>query len=133
MDTIHVVGAAICRDGLCLVAQRGPKQSLAGKWEFPGGKIEPGESPQVALVREIEEELGLAIHVGHALGSGEVAVNGRKVVLDVYAATVLAGELELLEHAQVVWARPEELAGFDWAEADVPSVDPVAAWLRGRA
>lgn len=130
MDTIHVVGAAIRRDDRCLVAQRGPQQSLAGKWEFPGGKIEPGELPEAALKREIEEELGLAIAVGHALGNAEVIAGGRRVVLEVYAATVVAGTIELREHAQAAWARADELDAFDWAEADVPIVPSVAAWLR---
>lgn len=130
MDTIHVVGAAICSEGRCLIAQRGPRQSLAGKWEFPGGKIEPGELPEAALRREIEEELGLTIHVGPALGKAEVAAGARWVVLEVYAASILAGTLELREHAQAVWATAEELADFDWAEADVPIVAPVAQWLR---
>lgn len=130
MQTIHVVGAAIASDGRCLVAQRGPRQNLAGKWEFPGGKIEPGESPEAALEREIEEELGLTIHVGHALGKAEVMAGERRVVLEIYAASILAGTFELREHAQAVWASADELAAFDWAEADVPIVPPVAAWLR---
>ena len=131
MEPIHVVGAAIVRDGRCLVAQRGPSQTLAGKWEFPGGKIERGESAQAALQREILEELGLTIQVGRALGQGEALANGRKVVLEVYAATLLVGEVQLSEHAQVVWAPATELVGFDWAEADVPIVARVREWMTG--
>src|SRR6478735_1015924 len=110
MSALHVVGAAIIRDGRCLVAQRGPTMSLAGKWEFPGGKVEPGEEPRAALVREIDEELGLQISAGDLLGSGSAPVGGRVVELDVYAATILSGTLVLLEHAQVSWATSEELS-----------------------
>jgi 8-oxo-dGTP diphosphatase len=131
VKTIQVVGAAIAQDGRCLVAQRGPSQNLAGKWEFPGGKIEAGESPQAALRREIFEELGLTIAVGHSLGQGEVVSTGRRIVLEVYTAALEAGSVELREHAQVVWATATELSNFDWAEADVPIVASVARWLRG--
>jgi 8-oxo-dGTP diphosphatase len=130
MRTIHVVGAAIVQAGRCLVAQRGPNQNLAGKWEFPGGKVEPGESPDVALAREIQEELGLEILVGQKLGRGVVTSSASQVVLDVYRAAVLAGEIDLREHAQTRWVSAAELDGFDWAEADVPIVAPVASWLR---
>lgn len=130
MRTIHVVGAAIVRGGRCLVAQRGPDQNLAGKWEFPGGKVEPGEAPRAALAREIEEELGLQILVGQKMGRGVVISADSQVVLEVYGAAVLAGELELREHAQARWASAAELDAFDWAAADVPIVAPVASWLR---
>lgn len=133
MDVIRVVGAAIVQGDRCLVAQRGPSQSLAGKWEFPGGKIEAAESPQAALRREIFEELGVVIAVGHALGTGQVVSNGRRVVLEVFAASIESGAIELREHSQVIWAAASELVGFDWAEADVPIVEPVAQWMSGSA
>lgn len=130
MSSIHVVGAAITQGHRCLVAQRGPHGSLAGKWEFPGGKVEPGESPSAALAREIAEELGLEIRVGELLGSGTATVGTRLIALDVYAAAVTAGSLSLREHAQITWATADDLPNFDWAEADVPCLAPVAAWLR---
>lgn len=133
MKLVHVVGAAILEAGKCLVAQRAARMSLAGKWEFPGGKVEPGEAAQVALVREIREELGLSVRVGQLLGSGSAPVGDTLIRLDVYAAWILEGSLQLKEHAQVVWATAEELPQFDWADADVPSVASVAAWLRSHA
>jgi 8-oxo-dGTP diphosphatase len=107
--------------------------SLAGKWEFPGGKVEAGESPRAALVREIAEELGLQIEAGQLLGSGSATAGARLIALDVYAASIVSGEVALREHAQVVWATADELGGFDWADADVPCIAMVQSWLRSRA
>lgn len=133
MSLIHVVGAAIIRDDTCLVAERGPSMRLAGQWEFPGGKVEQGESPRAALAREVLEELGLEIEVGVFLGSGEAPLGQRHVQLDVFAATVRGGSLTLREHARVAWAKAAELGGFAWAEADVPIVPAVAEFLRQRS
>jgi 8-oxo-dGTP diphosphatase len=104
--------------------------SLPGKWEFPGGKVEPDEAPALALAREIAEELNLRIAVHQLLGSGMATVGSHVVTLDVYAATITAGTLALREHAEIVWATADDLARFDWAEADIPSLGAVAAWLR---
>jgi 8-oxo-dGTP diphosphatase len=130
MVPLHVVGAAIIQDQKCLVAQRGPSMSLAGKWEFPGGKVESGEQPTAALSREVKEELGLAICVGPLLGVGSATVGSRLVSLDVYAATITSGTLSLREHAQISWSTSDELGNFDWAEADVPCIQCVQKWLR---
>jgi 8-oxo-dGTP diphosphatase len=104
--------------------------SLAGKWEFAGGKVEPGEPPAAALVREIAEELGLQIEVAQLLGSGSAAVGHHLINLDVYAATITDGTLSLREHAQVAWASADDLPHFDWAEADIPCLPHVQEWLR---
>lgn len=133
VNILRVVGAAIVSGERCLVAQRGPKMSLASKWEFPGGKVELGEPPRVALAREIFEELGLHVTVAEQLGTGSANAGARVVVLDVYVATITSGTLALSEHAQAKWATAAELAAFDWAEADVPIVPAVARWLRSRA
>lgn len=130
MTAVHVVGAAIFQAGKCLVTQRGPGMSLPGKWEFPGGKVEAGESPEAALSREIAEELGVAVQVHELLGTGTAMAGTKRITLDVYAASVLSGTLVLREHAHAVWANAEELSGFDWAEADIPSLAAVAARLR---
>ena len=132
MSAIRVVGAAIVREGACLVVQRGPGMSLAGKWEFPGGKVEVGESAPGALAREILEELGLEIVVGEHLGTGRATVGVKRIVLEVYGATIAGGSLELREHSSAVWASAEQLRAFDWAEADIPSVPNVSQWLRSR-
>jgi 8-oxo-dGTP diphosphatase len=129
-DAIHVVGAAIVQSNKCLVTQRGPGMNLPGKWEFPGGKVERGESSPAALAREILEELGLDIVVGELLGTGTAKLGAKVVQLDVYAATIAGGTLTLHEHAQALWVSAEELLAFDWAEADIPSVPKVSEWLR---
>ncbi|MES1186961.1 MAG: (deoxy)nucleoside triphosphate pyrophosphohydrolase [Myxococcales bacterium] len=130
MPPLHVVGAAITQGHQCLIAQRGPHGSLAGKWEFPGGKVEPGESPTAALAREIAEELGFEISVGQFLANGTAMVGTRVISLDVYAASITAGGVVLREHAQIAWVSADELPSYDWAEADIPCLAPVAAWLR---
>jgi 8-oxo-dGTP diphosphatase len=130
VTTIHVVGAALFRDQRCLVAQRSASMLLPGKWEFPGGKVEPGEAPEAALAREIHEELGLHVQVGPFLARGTAsAKDQRPIALDVYAAHIVTGTLVLREHAQVQWASADELSGFDWAEADIPIFPAVRAHL----
>lgn len=104
--------------------------SLAGKWEFPGGKVEADESAPDALAREIFEELGVVIVVGALLGTGTANVGTKVVRLDVYAATLVSGSIVLREHSEVRWATADELNDFDWSEADVPSLPKVTEWLR---
>jgi 8-oxo-dGTP diphosphatase len=130
---IEVVAAAIAHAGRCLIAERGPTMTLAGKWEFPGGKVEPGESPEAALRREIREELGVDIDVAERLGTGSARVGDKVIRLDVYAAFLRGGEPSLSEHSRIAWVSADELSSYDWAEADVPSVPAVAAWLRTRS
>lgn len=127
---LHVVGAAILRDAECLVVQRAGAMSSPLKWEFPGGKVEIGETPEAALRREILEELALEIEVGDQLGRGTVPGSRGGIVLDVYRATLTGGQLELREHRRGRWLGAEELGTLDWAAADVPVVPAVAALLR---
>jgi 8-oxo-dGTP diphosphatase len=127
-----VVGAAILRDGRCLVTQRGPDMSMPGKWEFPGGKVEPGERPEVALARELEEELGLRAEIGDCLGRGESIAGARRIVLDVYVAEAELDSLQLREHSRLRWSSEEELLGLDWPEADFPVLAAVRARLAPR-
>ena len=119
---LRVVGAAIVRNGCCLVAQRGD----TGKWEFVGGKVEPGETPRQALVREIDEELGVAITVGDHAGCG----HAEGVMLDVYFATLVAGEPVAREHRALRWSSADQLDQLDWAAPDIPVLPAVAARLR---
>lgn len=132
-DALKVVGAAILRGGTCLVTQRGPDGgSAAGQWEFPGGKVEPGEDPRAALEREVREELSLEIETGAWLGRGEHPDGERMIALDVYAATVVAGTLRLTEHRRHGWFRAEEIDGLDWAAADRPVLPALKRLLSSR-
>ncbi len=118
---LEVVGAAILKDGACLVTQRGPlAASEALKWEFPGGKVEAEEAPRAALVREIREELAVEIEVGAWLGRGEHRGDAGTIGLDVYTARIVSGEIHLAEHYRCGWFRAEEIDTLDWAAADRP-------------
>lgn len=122
---VAVVGAVIVRDGLVLCARRGPGGATGGLWEFPGGKIEPGEAPEAALEREILEELGCRVRVGEEVTTTRHAYDALVVTLSTYWCEVVAGEPEPSEHEEVVWLAPAELGGLAWAPADVPAVDLV--------
>ncbi len=120
-----VIGVAVIRDGMVLAALRtGP----VGGWEFPGGKVEPCETDHVAGVRELREELGLEVMLGESLGLG-VPINDR-FVLRVYAAELIAGEPEPLEHAEVRWVGAADLDGLDWLPADRPFLPAVRDRLK---
>lgn len=124
---INVVGAVIVRDGLVLCAQRGPSGSLAGLWEFPGGKIETGETAREALVREIEEELACVVLVGNQVKVTTHEYDFGIVTLTTFYCTITQGEPILREHAAAAWLPPEELHTLEWAPADVPAVATIQA------
>ncbi|AZI59376.1 (deoxy)nucleoside triphosphate pyrophosphohydrolase [Nakamurella antarctica] len=126
-ENVVVVGAAVIRDGAVLAARRTYPQSLAGKWELPGGKVEPGESDKSALVREMHEELGMAVEVGEQIGD-DVALDVEKI-LRVYRVTLLAGEPLLTEHDEVRWLRADQLGEVDWLPGDVVVLPALAAAL----
>lgn len=119
---IRVVGAAIMRDGTVLCAQRGCTKSLAGYWEFPGGKIEVHETPQQALQREIEEELRCEITVGHELCTTRYAYDFGTIELTTFLCHLTEGEPHLTEHREVRWLSPDHLHELDWAPADREAV-----------
>ncbi len=131
---LWVVGAAILHQGTCLATRRGPQDRLAGKWEFPGGKLEPGETAVAALQREIKEELDLDIAVGEWLARGRTPLDGdREIYLDVFVCRWLDGTLTLRDHDDFKWCGPDALARLDWAAADVPIWPVVAERLRNRS
>jgi 8-oxo-dGTP diphosphatase len=120
---IHVACAIIERAGLVLAAQRSAAMALPLKWEFPGGKIDAGESPEECLRREIVEELGVHVQVGRPLAPATHHYPAFTVTLHPFVCSIESGELTLHEHAAVTWLRPEELSTLDWAEADLPVID----------
>lgn len=119
MAVKDVVGAMIERDGLVLLAQRACAD-LNGKWEFPGGKVEHGETHEAALTREIDEELGIEIVVGSRVGSHEFSVRDKAYCLHVYWATITAGEPQADEHHALTWVALDQLVTYDLAPADIP-------------
>jgi 8-oxo-dGTP diphosphatase len=123
--TIEVVGAVIVRDGLVYCVQRGPDASLPGMWEFPGGKIEPGEDEATALTREIREELLCEVKVGHKVTTTAHEYDFGIVRLTTYFCDLIAGEPSLTEHAAELWLRPEQLNDLAWAPADVPAIEDI--------
>jgi 8-oxo-dGTP diphosphatase len=113
-----VVGAAIVRGGRVLAARRMAPASAAGRWEFPGGKVEPGETEAESLVREIVEELGVRVTVLGWL-AGEQPI-GARYVLRVGLASLDDGEPTPTEHDQVRWLSADELDDVDWLDGDRP-------------
>jgi 8-oxo-dGTP diphosphatase len=127
---IEVVAAVIEHTGRILACRRRPGKSAAGKWEFPGGKIEPGETPPQALVREIEEELGIAIDVTRHLNTAETRVGEQTIrLICLRASLVGAAPTHSTDHDQLLWLLPAELSQLDWAEPDLPAVALLSAAL----
>ncbi len=123
MKSIDVVGALILADGKLLIAQRPEGKSQALKWEFPGGKIEPGEAPETSLEREIAEELGVRIAVGrHFQTVTHRYPQGPEVRLACYLARMTEGVPQSLQCRDWRWVTAAELGDYDFSEADVPVV-----------
>ena len=118
MRLIEVVAAIIQREGAYFATQRGYGE-FEGMWEFPGGKIEPGESRDVALKREIQEELGIDITIDKFLCTTEYDYPSFHLTMHCYLCGIKAGEIELREHTSAHWLRPEELGRVEWLPADM--------------
>lgn len=119
---IEVVGAAIIDDGRILAMQRSKNMSLPGFWEFPGGKIEPGEDDHSALIREIKEELNVDIHILDYVNEAIYEYSFGRIKLRVYTAEIISGELILNEHSDKKWLNKKELNTVEWAPVDMPAV-----------
>lgn len=121
---ISVVGAAIFNENNeVLCALRSPTMTLPNYWEFPGGKIKNGEEPQVALVREIKEELGCSITVDEKVEEIEYEYETIIVHLTTYKAQILEGIPKALEHTELKWVRVKDLNNLNWAPADILTVE----------
>jgi len=129
MKHYEVVAAVFIKDNKVFCAQRKDSGETAKKWEFPGGKIESGETRQEALVREIYEELSARITVGDYLMTVEHAYTTFSLTMHAYLADITEGKLTLSEHLDSKWLSREELYSVDWAGADVPIVEKVAGML----
>ncbi|MFC4022315.1 (deoxy)nucleoside triphosphate pyrophosphohydrolase [Oceanobacillus longus] len=123
---IHVVGAVIINKNKILCAQRGPDKSLPYMWEFPGGKIEPGETPQEALKREIVEEMHCEIEIGEQVEHTIYEYDFGVVHLSTYKCKLIEGTPVLTEHAAIKWLSSKELPSLEWAPADIPAIERLA-------
>ncbi|WP_211191713.1 (deoxy)nucleoside triphosphate pyrophosphohydrolase [Actinoplanes sp. TBRC 11911] len=124
-----IVAAVIITDGRVLACERASPPEVAGRWEFPGGKVEAGETDQQALARECFEELGVRVAVGERVGPDVPLAHGR-AVLRVYAVRLLEGDVpQALEHSAMRWLSADELDSVPWLPADKPIVAELPALL----
>jgi len=138
MAGLEVVAAVMIRVGRALACRRAPHTSGAGTWEFPGGKVEPGEAPRAALAREIREELGIDVTVGALVDRSEVPVGDRVIDLACYLADPV-GSLPTTstDHDALRWVPLADLGELDWSAPDLPAVrrlvlrarNPEADWV----
>lgn len=130
MKALRVAAGLIRHGDLWLVARRGPGMKMPGYWEFPGGKIEPGESPEAALVREIKEELDLTVTPTKVLGEFPFEYDFGKISLIAIIATSATMDLSLREHESARWLKMDQIRGLNLAPADEPILRFVLAQER---
>lgn len=122
---IQVTAAVIENEGRFLIARK-KRGHLAGLWEFPGGKIEPDETPEECLTREIEEEFGIQIRIDQYLATSQYTYPHISIELIGYLASYLTGELNPTDHDRVEWVRVSEMKGYSFAPADLPLIEALA-------
>jgi 8-oxo-dGTP diphosphatase len=118
MKNIPVACAVIKKNGKVLATQRSESMSMPLKWEFPGGKIDNGESPEECLKRELMEELSIEVDVGQPLPQTTYQYPDFSVTLFPFICTITGGRLTLHEHKTFAWMPPDKLHSLDWTEAD---------------
>ena len=128
MKTIRVVAAVILSEGKIFATQRG-YGDFKGGWEFPGGKIEDGETPEVALKREILEELETKIRVGELIDTIEYDYPNFHLSMDCFWCEIVSGKLVLKEHEAARWLDKENLYSVEWLPADVSLIEKIALKL----
>ena len=128
MKTVKVVAAIIIHENKIFATQRGYGEFKDG-WEFPGGKIEPGETPQEALVREIKEELDIEIEVKDFLETVEYDYPEFHLSMDCFFCVIRSGELVLKEHEAAKWLTVETLDSVDWLPADQGLVEGIREYM----
>jgi len=119
---IRVTAGVIQKDGRVLIARRGKGGHFAGRWEFPGGKVEPGETEERCLARELKEELGIEAQVGEFLCESWYDYGHMAVELLAYRVHSYRGEIVPYEHAELRWVVPRDLDQYDFPEADLPII-----------
>jgi 8-oxo-dGTP diphosphatase len=127
---IHVACAIIEQGGRVLAAQRSPSMSMPLKWEFPGGKIEAGETPEECLKRELAEELGVGVAIRRAMQPSTHDYPTFTITLYPFVCTIVSGEIALKDHQAVAWVPPEEMITLDWPGADIQVIEAYCRELR---
>ena len=122
---VFVVAGAIVKDGKVFAAQRGNKGKTAFKFEFPGGKIEPGESPEQALARELREELSINVEVHELITAIVDEYEDVILHIDTYRCTLISGTPTLSEHIAMAWSNKEELDKLEFSPADKPTLKKI--------
>lgn len=116
-------------NGRFLACQRPFGKHLGGLWEFPGGKIDPGESAEAALVREISEELAIEIEVERPMQAVVCNYGEKRIRLQPFRCRIVRGEPHPVEHERIFWCAPEDFDSLPWAEADLPILAEIRAAL----
>ena len=119
---LHVACAIIEQYGTVLAAQRSAAMSLPLKWEFPGGKIEAGETAEECLIRELREELGVSVFIGSALSPATHCYPDFTVTLYPFTCRLTGGTVSMYEHHALKWVEPQQMSDLDWAAADLPVI-----------
>ena len=126
MKTIRVVAAVIHKNGMIFATERG-YGAYKDYWEFPGGKIEPGETPEAALIREIKEELNTTISIERFLTTVEYDYPEFHLSMECYWCSILEGKLDLIEHESAVWLSRGHLRDVNWLPADLMVIEKLEA------
>lgn len=125
---MQIVTAAILqKDGKVLIARRRRGDRLEGKWEFPGGKLEPGESPESCLARELREEFGIEAAVADFFAASVYEYAHGTIDLRAYRVRHLSGSLQVHSHEEIAWVEPAKLLSYDLSPADIPIAKKLAA------
>ena len=123
LKIVKVTAAILEKDGRIIIAQRKSCDYLSGKWEFPGGKIEHGETPEQCLARELKEEFGIDVFIGDYLGSNLHHYDHISIELMAYRASWVGGTISMSDHKAYRWVTVDELSDYEFAPADIPFVD----------
>ena len=122
-EMIKVTAAIIAENNKVLIAKRKPAARLANLWEFPGGKLETGETPERCLKRELQEEFEIEVEVGQYFGTSLYQYDFGTIELMAYRARIVSGEFKLNDHAEIAWVSAAQIDGFEFAPADIPFVE----------
>lgn len=118
------VTAAILEEGnKIMIARRGQGKHLAGFWEFPGGKIEQGETPEICLIRELKEEFEIDVTIGNYIGESIFEYPEKTIRLKAFTCEIINGKMKLNDHDKIEWIKLEEIANYKLAPADLPLIE----------